>query len=269
MTKASHLILAAQTIERPVVLSVLIAAYNEERTVGELLSRVLAAPLADCEVIVIDDGSHDRTASIVAEIAERESRVRLLQQPKNSGKTAAIAKAIDEAQGSLIVIQDADLEYDPAEIPRLIEPILANLADVVYGSRFLDRDPTRSEYLGNRIGNRFITWWSNLFTGRNLTDVETCLKAFRADLLRPLELTSSGFGMEVELTAMIAQTEARMSEVPISYSGRSFREGKKISLADGLAATWYVVYYGLITRWSRRTRAYVLAANEFLATRRP
>jgi glycosyltransferase involved in cell wall biosynthesis len=257
----------SQSDRGTVSLSVLIAAYNEERTVGELLSRVLAAPLPECEVIVVDDGSRDQTASVVAEIAKQDQRVRLVRKSKNQGKTAAIAHAISIARGEVLVIQDADLEYDPAEIPQLIEPIATNQADVVYGSRFIERDPTRSEYLGNRVGNRFITWWSNLFTGRKLTDVETCLKAMRGGLLRPLRFTSSGFGMEIELTAMVARTNARMMEVPISYSGRSFQEGKKISAADGIAAAWYVVYYGLISRRSQRTREYVLAANEFLASR--
>ena len=251
--------------ERAVPLSVLIAAYNGERTVGELLERVLAAPLPDCEVIVVDDGSNDGTPEIVSNIANRDPRVRLVGMSPNQGKTAAIAQAIAEARGDVLVIQDADLEYDPDEIPRLLAPIAANEADVVYGSRFLDRDPRRAEYFWNYLGNRLITWSSNLFTGRKLTDVETGFKAFRAGLVRPLQLTSRGFGLEIELTSMVARTNARMCEVPISYSGRSYQEGKKISLRDGIAAAWYVVYYGLFTRWSRRTRSYVCAANEFLA----
>lgn len=251
-------------IERAIALSVLIAAYNEERTVGELLERVLAAPLDNLEVVIVDDGSNDHTAELIARIAQGDQRVRIESAPNNQGKAAAIAKAITTANGEILVIQDADLEYDPAEIPRLIAPILANRADVVYGSRFLDRDPHRTEYFWNRVGNQLITWWSNLFTGRKLTDVETGFKAFRAGLVKPLNLTSQGFGLEIELTAMVARTDARFCEVPISYSGRSYQEGKKISLWDGVAAAWYVVYYGPFTRWSRRTREYVRAANEFL-----
>jgi glycosyltransferase involved in cell wall biosynthesis len=229
------------------------------------LERVLATPLADCEVIVVDDGSSDATAAIVASIADCDPRVRLVGIPKNQGKTAAISRAIAQARGNVLVIQDADLEYDPAELPRLVAPIVDDQADVVYGSRFLDRDPRRREYVWNRIGNQFITWWSNLFTGRKLTDVETGFKAFRAGLVKPFQFTSHGFGLEIELTAMVARTAARIAEAPISYSGRSYQEGKKISFMDGIAAAWYVVYYGLITRWSRRTREYVRAANKFLA----
>ncbi|MEX2309622.1 MAG: glycosyltransferase family 2 protein [Pirellulales bacterium] len=265
MTQAQPHYSATQPAERTVALSVLIAAYNEERTVGELLERVLAAALHDLEVVIVDDGSQDRTGELIARIAHRDPRVRIEGLPTNQGKTAAIARAIAAARGEVLVIQDADLEYDPAEIPRLIEPILANQADVVYGSRFLERDPTRTEYFWNRVGNRFITWWSNLFTGRKLTDVETGFKAFRAGLVKPLRFTSYGFGLEIELTAMVARTDARIGEVPISYSGRSYQEGKKISLWDGIAAARYVVYYGLFTRTSRRTREYLREANEFLA----
>ena len=258
---------AAVDKDEAIVLSVLIAAYNEERTVGEVLSRVLATPLPTCEVVIVDDGSVDRTANIIETIASQEPRIKFVRLSKNRGKTAAIARAIAAARGELLVIQDADFEYDPQEIPHLLAPIHADKADVVYGSRFLNRDPTRSEYASNRVGNKFITWWSNLFTGYKLTDVETCLKVFRAGLIKPLILTSSGFGMEIELTAMIARTNARIVEVPISYEGRSFQEGKKISVWDGLAATWYVVYYGFVTRWSKRTRSYIRVANEFLTSR--
>jgi glycosyltransferase involved in cell wall biosynthesis len=251
--------------ERAVALSVLIAAYNEERTVGELLQRVLTAPLSVFEVVVVDDGSDDATAEIVSHVAANDDRVRLVRMPSNGGKTAAIAHAIALARGEVLVIQDADLEYDPADIPRLIAPVVAKQADVVYGSRFLNRDPGRNEYFWNRVGNHFITLWSNLFTGRKLTDVETGFKSFRSGLVKPIQLTSHGFGLEIELTMAVARTNARILEVPISYSGRSYQEGKKISLLDGIAAAWYVVYYGLFLRSSRRVRQYVNAANAFLA----
>jgi glycosyltransferase involved in cell wall biosynthesis len=246
-------------------LSVLIAAYNEERTLGELLHRVLAAPLSDFEIVVVDDGSSDGTADIVDNFATRDDRVRLVRMPSNQGKTAAIARAIRLSRGDVLVIQDADLEYNPADIPHLIAPINMNQADVVYGSRFLNRDPRRKEYVWNRFGNYFITWWSNRFTGRKLTDVETGFKAFRSGLVKPLQLTSHGFGLEIELTVMVARTDARMQEVPISYTGRSYQEGKKISLLDGIAAAWYVINYGLLLRSSQRVQQYVSAANAFLA----
>lgn len=245
-------------------ISVLIPAYNEEQTVGELLNRVLVVPLPNCEVLIVDDASLDRTPEIAKYVAETDPRVRLIRLDRNAGKTNAIAHAITAAKGDILVIQDADLEYDPAEIPALLEPIATNCADVVYGSRFLNRDPTRAEYFWNRIGNRMITSWSNLITGQNLTDVETGFKAFRSELVKPLRLTSHGFGLEIELTAKLARTSARFVEVPISYSGRTYQEGKKISVWDGVAAAWYVIYFGLFTRWSKRTREYVRTANDYL-----
>lgn len=190
--------------------SVLVAAYNEEKTIGHVLLQLL--DLSDIElkeVIVVDDGSRDRTAEIVTEISAGDSRVRLVRQPRNLGKTAAIAGAIAAATGDILVVQDADLEYDPAEISAIIAPILSGHADVVYGSRFMVRRAARVIYFHHYLGNRLITFLSDVLTNRNMTDIETGYKAFRAGLIKPLRLTSKGFGMEVEITAMLCKTRER------------------------------------------------------------
>ncbi len=194
---------------QPQGLSVLMPVYNEERTVAEVLAKVLRLPIALKEVVVVDDGSSDRSAAVVERIASEDRRVRLVRLDRNRGKTAAIARALQEATGELIIIQDADLEYDPGEIPELIAPIVEGRADVVYGSRFMVRRAARVLYFYHYLANRFLTFLSNLLTNRNMTDIETCYKAFRAGVIKPLQLTSSGFGMEVEITAMICKTAAR------------------------------------------------------------
>lgn len=245
--------------------SVLMPAYNEERTIGEVLGKVLRLPIGLKEVVVVDDGSQDRTAAIVERIAAEDGRVRLVRLDRNRGKTAAIARAIEEAGGELILIQDADLEYDPAEIPELIAPIVEGKADVVYGSRFMVRRAARVLYFYHYLANRFLTFLSNLLTNRNMTDIETCYKAFRAGVIKPLRLTSSGFGMEVEITAMICKTAARTYEVPISYYGRTYAEGKKIGFRDGLAALFYIAYYNLVQPCTAAGRAYKNQVNAYLA----
>jgi len=245
-------------------LSVLMPAYNEAQTIETVLRRVLRIPVALHEVVVVDDGSADGTAAVVEAVAREDQRVRLLQQPANKGKTAAIQRALDEATGDIIIIQDADLEYDPAEIPEVIAPILTGQADVVYGSRFMVRRAARVLYFYHYVANRALTFFCNLLTNRNMTDIETCYKAFRAGVIKPLRLTSRGFGMEVEITAMICKTKARTYEVPISYYGRTYEEGKKIGYLDGLAALWYIVYYNLIAPRSRAGRAYIQTADASL-----
>jgi len=245
-------------------LSVLIPVYNEESTVNEILSRVLALGPVVKEIIVVDDGSRDRTAEIVRQRAAGEPKIHFHQLPKNQGKTAAIAKALELATGDIIIIQDADLEYDPAEIPDVIAPILAGVADVVYGSRFLVRKAARVLYFYHYLANTGLTFLCNLLTNRNMTDIETCYKAFRKEVIKPLKLTSKGFGMEVEITAMICKTRARTYEVPISYYGRAYEEGKKIGTWDGIMALWYIGYYNLIKACLPAGRRYVREVNAAL-----
>ncbi len=246
-------------------LSVLIPVYNEERTVGEILDRVLALGPVVKEVVVVDDGSKDRTAEIVRGRAEAEPKIHFFQSPQNRGKTAAIRKALELATGEIVIIQDADLEYDPAEIPDVIEPILRGVADVVYGSRFLVRKASRVLYFYHYLANTGLTFLSNLLTNRNMSDIETGYKAFRAEVIKPLVLTSKGFGMEVEITALVCKTKARTYEVPISYYGRAYEEGKKIGFMDGVAALWYIGYYNLVKPLLPSGRRYVKAVNEALA----
>ena len=210
------------------VLSVLVPVFNEEQTVLQVLRKVLELGPLVKEIIVVDDGSEDRTPELVRELAACHPVIRFCQLPVNRGKTAAIQHALDAATGDVVIVQDADLEYDPAEIPDVIAPILAGHADVVYGSRFLVRRAARVLYFYHSLANVSLTFLSNLLTNRNMTDIETCYKAFRAGVIKPLRLTSRGFGMEVEITALVSKSGARTYEVPISYYGRSYEEGKKM-----------------------------------------
>lgn len=246
------------------LLSVLMPVFNEEETVEQVLRRVLALGEIVREVVVVDDGSTDGTATIVERLALQEPRIRYYRLAKNQGKTAAIRRAIEEASGEVIIVQDADLEYDPQEIPEVIAPILEGNADVVYGSRFMVRRAARVLYFYHYIANSFLTFFSNLLTNRNMTDIETCYKAFRAGVIKPLRLTSQGFGMEVEITAMVCKTKVRSYEVPISYYGRTYEEGKKVGLKDGLLALWYIVYYNLFRPYSTAGRTYIREVNEYL-----
>ena len=244
------------------VLSVLMPAYNEEATIGTILHRILDLHLVK-EVIVVYDCSTDGTANIVA--ALNDARVKLVRQPKNGGKTAAIHRAMQEATGTVIIIQDADLEYDPADIPSVVEPILLGQADVVYGSRFLVKRAARVLYYYHSLANHGLTVLSNILTNLNLTDVETGYKAFRADIIRGIPLASKGFGMEIELTASIARLGVRVYEVPISYYGRTYEEGKKIGVRDGIAALWYILYFNTLEPMSRRRQKYFSEVRKRLA----
>ena len=246
-------------------LSVLVPVYNEERTVAEILARVLALGPVVKEIVVVDDGSKDRTAEIVRANAASEPKIRFHQLPHNQGKTAAIRKALELATGDVLIVQDADLEYDPAEIPEVIEPILHGVADAVYGSRFLVRKAARVLYFYHYLANTGLTFLSNLLTNRNMSDIETGYKAFRAEVIKPLVLSSKGFGMEVEITALLCKTNARTYEVPISYYGRPYEEGKKIGFMDGVYALWYIGYYNLVKPLTPSGRRYVRAVNEALA----
>src|SRR5262245_54458985 len=246
------------------VLSVLMPAYNEQATIQNILERVLALGPLVKEIVVVDDGSKDGTAAIVEKVAATDPRVRFFRQPRNMGKTAAIKEAIAQSTGEVIIIQDADLEYDPAEIPGVVAPILEGHADVAYGSRFLVRKAARVLYFYHYLANTFLTFLSNLLTNRNFTDIETCYKAFKAGVVKPLALSSRGFGMEVEMTAMVCKTRARTYEAPISYYGRSYEEGKKIGVRDGIMAIWYIFYFNIIAPRLSSGRRYIREVNAFL-----
>jgi len=225
-----------------VTLSVVIPAYNEIATVERLLRRVREVPL-NLEVIVVDDGSTDGTRDLLAEL-EGELIDQLIFHEKNAGKGAALRTGFGRATGDVVVVQDADLEYDPYEFPILLEPILSGRADAVYGSRFLG-GPHRVLFFWHSVGNRLLTLLSNMLTDLNLTDMETCYKMVRTELLQSLPLSAHRFGIEPELTSRLSQAGARIYELPVSYHGRSYAEGKKIGWKDGVSALWSIVKYNL------------------------
>ncbi len=227
------------------VLSVVIPVFNEIATIDEILVRVRASPVPK-EIILVDDGSTDGTRDRLAEI-EGACDVTVILHPANRGKGAAVRTGFQYAKGRIVVIQDADLEYDPTEYPRLIEPILAGRADVVFGSRFKG-ESSRVLYYWHRVGNGVLTMFSNFATDLNLTDMETCYKAIRRELIQSLELTQERFGIEPELTAKLARAGARIYEVPVSYSGRTYAAGKKIGWRDGLKALWCIWKYGVLRK---------------------
>ncbi|MGE5142276.1 MAG: glycosyltransferase family 2 protein [Acidobacteriota bacterium] len=224
-------------------LSVIVPAYNEAGTVEQIVSRLRELPLR-LEVIAVNDASRDGTGAVLDRLAAQGVLHRVIHHPENRGKGAALRSGIAAATGDVVVVQDADLEYDPTDLPRLLEPIRAGRADAVYGSRF-QGGPHRVLFFWHSVGNRLLTLTSNMFTNLNLTDMETCYKLVRRDLLQRLPLTSNRFGFEVEITARLAQAGARIWELPITYSGRTYAEGKKITWRDGLAALWHILRYNL------------------------
>jgi glycosyltransferase involved in cell wall biosynthesis len=230
--------------EAPPVLSVVVPAYNEEATLGAVIEKLLAVPRL-LEVVVVDDCSTDRTHEVARRLADRHPQVKVARHPRNRGKTEALRTGFKLTRGEIVIIQDADLEYDPAEIPLVILPIVNDLADVVYGSRFLVRRATRVLYFYHYLGNKFLTFLSNTLTNLNMTDIETGYKAFRGDIIRQMRITSDGFGFEVEVTAKVAKLGCAVYEVPISYYGRTYDEGKKIGLRDGLQALWLILRFNL------------------------
>ena len=224
-------------------LSVVIPCYNEAATIEQLLKAVRASPYQPLEVIVVDDCSTDGTLARLEEL--RPLVDHLLFHARNQGKGAALRTGIKSATGDVVIIQDADLEYDPAEYPKIMAPIIVGKADVVYGSRFMGGEPHRVLYYWHRLANWFLTTLSNMFTNLNLTDMETCYKAFRREIIQSISIEENRFGFEPEVTAKIARLRCRIYEVGISYSGRTYQEGKKIGWRDGVRALWCILKYNL------------------------
>jgi len=226
---------------RRVKLSIIIPVYNEVRTIEEILRRVQSVDVGlDKEIVVVDDGSTDGTRAILERLAS--PAVKILFHAKNQGKGAALHTGFAAATGDILLVQDADLEYDPREYPKLLEPILDGRADAVYGSRFLG-GPHRVLFFWHYVGNRIITTLSNMLSNLNLTDMETCYKVFKRDIIRQISLKSKRFGFEPEITQKLAKLKCRVYEVPISYSGRDYAEGKKITWKDGLAAIFHILRF--------------------------
>jgi len=229
--------------QRP-FLSVVVPAYNEENTLAAVIHKLIQLPQLR-EIIVVDDCSKDQTPEIAQRLSSDHPQVKVIRHAVNSGKTEALKTGFQQTSGDIVIVQDADLEYDPTEIPSLIQPIVEGYADVVYGSRFLVRKTSRVLYFYHYLANRGLTFVSNLFTNINLTDVETGYKALRGDIIRNMIINSRGFGFEIEVTAKVAKLNCSIYEAPISYYGRTYEEGKKIGVLDGVAAFWYIIRYNL------------------------
>lgn len=229
------------------VLSVVMPVYNEQDTLEAIIRRVREVPLK-IELLCVDDGSTDRSREILVRLEAEGLVDRVILHERNQGKGRALATGFAAASGSVVIIQDADLEYNPDEYRKLLEPILDNRADVVYGSRFLGGEPHRVLYFWHYVGNRFLTLMSNMVTNLNLTDMETCYKCFRKEVLEGLEIEERGFGVEPEITAKVARGGWRVYEVGVSYSGRTYAEGKKINWKDGFRALNCIVKYGIVRR---------------------
>ena len=230
------------------LVSVVVPVFNERNTICEILQRITAVPV-DTEIIVVDDGSTDGTVQILKELETKKAfpKARYILAERNRGKGSALRTGVTAARGDIVIIQDADLEYDPAQYPVLLEPILSGRADVVYGSRFL-AGPHRVLFFWHSLGNQVLTLLSNMVTNLNLTDMETGYKVFRREIFTKIALEEDRFGFEPEVTAKIAQLKCRIYEVPISYHGRDYSSGKKITWRDGVAALYFIVKYGIVRR---------------------
>jgi len=218
--------------------------YNERRTLRAVIERVLAVPL-DLELMCVDDGSSDGSREILAELQNQHSNLRVFLQPKNMGKGAALRRGIGEATGDFVIIQDADLEYDPADYPGMLDPLIQGKADVVYGSRFLGSRPHRVLYFWHSVGNRLLTLLSNCLTNINLSDMETCYKVFRREIIQAIPIEEDRFGFEPEITVKVAKRRLRIYEIGIGYWGRTYEEGKKIGWKDGFRALWCLLKYSI------------------------
>ena len=226
-------------------LSIVIPCYNEKPTINQIIEAVRNCSWSNIEIIVVDDCSSDGTREILQSELKDEIDQLFLHE-ENQGKGAAIRTGLKHVRGDVVLIQDADLEYDPMEYDRLMAPIVANKADVVFGSRFISGSAHRVLYFWHRLGNGFLTFMSNMFTNLNLTDMETCYKAFRSEIIKQIEIEENGFGLEPELTAKVARLKCRIYEVGISYYGRTYAEGKKINWKDGVRAMYCIIKYNLL-----------------------
>lgn len=231
----------------PPCLSVVTPVFNEASTIDRVLRLVLAQRPVK-ELIIVDDSSTDQSGAILKQWAAREPRIKFFQHERNQGKGAALRLGISKASSAIVIVQDADLEYDPSEYFQLLKPILMGKADVVFGSRFAAFGPRRVLYFWHAVGNKFLTTLSNMATNLNLTDMETCYKAFRREIIQKIPLEENRFGFEPEITAKVSRVNARIYEVPISYNGRTYAEGKKIGWRDGIRALWCIIKYNFLKK---------------------